>query len=697
MTELIDVLKTVETKLSQDVKETLAPLFVEERLVVFADRLLHVHRSEGELTRQPPLFDEESTPDKVGCYDHFRVALQSWESDSIDAAADQFVAACERSEIRELLSILGQRTTPGSLVDHRAFPPSVEQLLQAASSSCSDDEELSVAARALAKHASRAEDDFWTKPSGSAIEQNEICLKVIDEIRKNTTWWNVFEHFQHGPIYEIRIPSGHGARWSHDGSTFIGFVDPFDANARLDSQVDDCDDVGSKEFSPLPEHLDRDELVRRFEEGQRDFSGADLSAADLQNLSLDGIILCNANLRKAKLFGTSFRNADLTESDLSGTYLAKAELSGAKARRTNFHGCRMDGVSWKDVDLQSARLTEVNFRNATLDSCIMKSAGLKDADLTNLKLHKVRLYGIFAEETCWHGAQLTECRLNNGRLAKADLTDARFERCRFESANLSGATCQASHFERCDFVEADLSGADLTDCHLEHGRFERANLSGTRLEGTRMANSQAVRANFARANLNKADLTGSNLSQADLYRADLRSATLNGTILEGADLSSADVVDTHVDESTVFTAAKTTGVDFGTNWSLRQQVLDSAHELTIQHFRRKNPILGFLWWALLGCGRHPSLLLVWGIVIVVTFAGLMSASPNSFDFGQGPDVSFLGHLQNSLAVFVTLDLAVDKGNDTYGRAVMLVQMLLSYLMLGFMASLFSGIFPSPPE
>ena len=696
MTELIDVLRAAESKLSQDAKEMLSPLFVEERLALFADRLLHVHRSEGMLTRHPPTLDDESTPESVGCYAHFRVAIQSWESDNVDAAADQFVVACEQSETRELLSILGQRTTPGSLVDQRAFPPGAEQLIQSASSPNTEGEELSNAARALAKHASRQRDEYWKQPSGSPTEQNEVALGLVQRMRSEMTWWNIFEHFQHGPIYEIRIPSGHGARWSNDGSTFIGFVDPFDSSARLDSHSENRDAVESKDFPPLPEHLDRDELVRRFEQGQRDFTGADLSAADLQNLTLGGIILRNANLRKAKLFGTSFKGADLTESDLSGTYLAKAELSGAKARRTNFHGCRMDGVSWDDVDLQSARLTEVNLRNATLNSCVMKSAGLKDADLTNLTLHNVRLYGIFAEETCWHGAQLTECRLNNGRLAKADLAEARFERCRFESANLSGATCQASHFERCDFVEADLSGADFTDCHLEQGRFERTNLSGTRLEGTRMANSQAVRANFSRANLNKADLSGSNLSQADLYRADLRNATLNGTILEGADLSSADVVDTHVNEATVFTAAKTTGVDFGTNWSLRQQVLDSAHELTIQHFRRKHPILGFLWWTMLGCGRHPSLLLAWGVVIVVTFAGLMSAQPLSFDFGH-PANSFLDHLQNSLAVFVTLDLAVDKGTDTFGRAVMLIEMLLSYLMLGFMASLFSGIFPSPPE
>ena len=34
--------------------------------------------------------------------------------------------------------------------------------------------------------------------------------------------------YKNGIIHEIRISSGHGARWLADASKFVGFVEPFD-------------------------------------------------------------------------------------------------------------------------------------------------------------------------------------------------------------------------------------------------------------------------------------------------------------------------------------------------------------------------------------------------------------------------------------------------------------------------------------
>lgn len=31
----------------------------------------------------------------------------------------------------------------------------------------------------------------------------------------------------YGPVFEIRVHEGYGARWSQDGSKFIGFLEPY--------------------------------------------------------------------------------------------------------------------------------------------------------------------------------------------------------------------------------------------------------------------------------------------------------------------------------------------------------------------------------------------------------------------------------------------------------------------------------------
>lgn len=710
MSELKDILERAGEQLPGGVRTTLRPLLTDELLDCLAARLETLHEANGLLERQPPFFDEETTPPLGEAFGPFADAMSRWASvsDSPDDSLEpSFVAALQIVRFDQLLHLLGMRTTSASVTDSRAVPPARALLLSAAGDVCDGTSALSVAARALDKHVARGDDSFWGSLSGSEADKSARARSLLVELLEQRTWWNVFTHFQHGLVYEVRVASGHGARWTHDGRKFVGFIDPFDRERRSDALSTSDDRVDSnpsngpmatdtQNCEPLPDHPTREEIESRYATGQRSFQHVDLSGIDLQGLDLRGIDLTGSNLRRAKLFGTNLEGATLTECDLRGVYLAGTHLSGVTARRASFQECRMDQVTWHDLDLEGARFDRANLRGATLTNCSLKRSGWADADLSEIRLTNARLYGAFVERACWSGASLENCRMNNARLGSCDFSEARLERCVFEGADLSEARFHKAQLIGCRFKDANGTGAEFADCQLEHAIFDGANLTAARMTYCRLSEASCVRANFSRASLNNADLEGSQLTQADLSRADLREANLVRTNLDGADLSSADIVGTTVDDATSFKAAKTIGVDFGTNWILRQRVLESSHELTIEHFCRQHPVLGFLWWAMLGYGKHNSLLLVWGTAIVLAFAGLMAWSPSSFDFGQA-NPSFLDHCRNSLAVFVTLDLAVDKGTDTYGRAVMLVQMLLSYLMLGFMASLFSSIFPRNPD
>ncbi|MEW4530478.1 pentapeptide repeat-containing protein [Maioricimonas sp. JC845] len=701
MPDLSEALRRAFNQLSEGAQTSLRPLAAADLFEPLSARLQLAHRNGGTIERPRPHLDGETTPSVAEAFGPFRQVMHAWERDGADETllTRRFADALEACDVAALLVLLGQRTTSGSVVDGRAFPPARQRLLAAAAQVWNQSEQLTAAARALTKHCGRCDDPFWGESTGDDLKKNRRAEALIAQILDGTTWWNVFVHFQHGLVYEARVESGHGARWSADGDVFIGFVDPFDAGQRRDSaNGDEANEqaMETPDLGPLPDRLDRTELQRRYALGQRDFRGADLSGVDLKDLDLRGIDLTGGSLVKAKLYGTNFEGAVLTECDLSQTYLAGTRLSGVLARRAQFRGCRMDGVQWTEADFEGARFDQCNLQKAELTGCSLRKSGLADADLTGARLVNVRAYGAFTERSCWHAASLEKCRFNNGRLAATDFTDARFENCNFEGADLANTNCSGATFRHCEFKDASFNSADLSECGLEGACFDRAAMAAARLEKSRLSHASLGRANLSRANLRHADLSHADLTQSDLSRADLRNANLKGAELDGADLSSADVVETEVDEATSFEAARTIGVDFGTNWSLRQRVLESAHDLTIRHFRRKHRVLGFLWWLLLGCGKRSYLLLLWGIAIVFVFAGLMAIRPESFDFGQAAP-TFWDHLQNSLAVFVTLDLAVDKGTDSYGRGVMLVQMLLSYLMLGFMASLFSGIFPSPPE
>lgn len=182
-----------------------------------------ISRRVGEIAPDRPLphFEAEVTPPVQPVADRLRAV---W-----NASPSELAAAVERIGIDGLLLLLGQRRTSATLTDARGIPPTTESLLASSAKRFNPHDELTVAARAHAKHAHRSPDQFWGTVSGPTTGRNVQALEVLTRILARQTWWNVFGHFAHDTVFEARMPSGHGARWGHDGSEFIGFLEPFDA------------------------------------------------------------------------------------------------------------------------------------------------------------------------------------------------------------------------------------------------------------------------------------------------------------------------------------------------------------------------------------------------------------------------------------------------------------------------------------
>ncbi|XP_020884209.1 uncharacterized protein LOC9317972 isoform X3 [Arabidopsis lyrata subsp. lyrata] len=93
---------------------------------------------------------------------------------------------------------------------------------------------LSHGARALAKHVDRSSDGFWGVLQGSVFfflfsdsDKNKCAMKIINRFIGHCCWMNVHIVPPHGEVFEIRVAQGFGARWSRDGTKFIGFLEPY--------------------------------------------------------------------------------------------------------------------------------------------------------------------------------------------------------------------------------------------------------------------------------------------------------------------------------------------------------------------------------------------------------------------------------------------------------------------------------------
>lgn len=147
--------------------------------------------------------------------------------------------------------------------------------------------------------------------------------------------------------------------------------------------------------------LSRDELLRRYAAGERNFANANLRCAVLveQNLSQCNFSYVKFNL--ANLSRANLSGVDLTSADLSDASLSEANLSQASLYRTF---------------LTRANLNQANLRGANLFKASLNDANLTQADLTGANLSFADLRGAILDEATLSGANLTGAKLTQGQL-----------------------------------------------------------------------------------------------------------------------------------------------------------------------------------------------------------------------------------------------------------------------------------------
>ncbi|XP_057807676.1 uncharacterized protein LOC131022230 isoform X2 [Salvia miltiorrhiza] len=124
--------------------------------------------------------------------------------------------------------LLGFVETAGT--NPELLPPPTSTLLSTFSSPHNPDFKgsmLTNGARALAKHVNRSCEGYWGPLHGSDKEKNRHAVETISRLLAHCSWMNMHIVRPHGSVFEIRNDDGYGARWSVDGTKFIGFLEPY--------------------------------------------------------------------------------------------------------------------------------------------------------------------------------------------------------------------------------------------------------------------------------------------------------------------------------------------------------------------------------------------------------------------------------------------------------------------------------------
>ncbi|MCP1298201.1 hypothetical protein NK356_03410 [Chryseobacterium sp. S0630] len=174
---------------------------------------------DGSLDWDFPYFNEEI---KINRQESFEKLMKILENDNSDEVKAKLL---EEIPFEHWLNVLGQRVTSASIRDESAIPPLKVTLINACKEPFNN--EITIAQRAWEKHIGRMDDDFWGEIKGDNQQKQEKVMAKINDILDNKTWWNVFFHYKHELVFEVREKEGHGIRWSHGGTKLIGFLEKF--------------------------------------------------------------------------------------------------------------------------------------------------------------------------------------------------------------------------------------------------------------------------------------------------------------------------------------------------------------------------------------------------------------------------------------------------------------------------------------
>lgn len=205
-----------------------ANLFQQEHLFTLKKEIANYLKIRRFNKPQFPVFEEEVSPplaDMKMFFDHVLLIIVKEEFENESALINWVSNAIKKAPFEYFLILLGQRFTSASEKSHLAIPPLLATLLK--SSFKPYNKEINMATRAWEKHVGRSKDDFWGIVEGGSQQKESNVRVLMSKMIKEKTWWNIFCHYKHGLVYEVRTPSGHGVRWNREGTELIGFLEPF--------------------------------------------------------------------------------------------------------------------------------------------------------------------------------------------------------------------------------------------------------------------------------------------------------------------------------------------------------------------------------------------------------------------------------------------------------------------------------------
>ncbi len=256
-------------------------------------------------------------------------------------------------------------------------------------------------------------------------------------------------------------------------------------------------------------HPGKEDQLREYAIAQLS-NNADLSGNDFACVDFSGLDLSNANLSECLLEGCKFINCDLT--------------------RTNFSNAIAVSCLFKDCYFHTVSLDKTNLGRSQFVNCVFT-----DCDMTHTEL----MYATY------QGTTFTNCQFPSITLIESSINETNFRDCDFEISIFINVIWKSCHFEKVTFngshfVENELPSSHFHDCDLSSSNFLDAQANGTEFINGKLENTRFV---------GQCELRGSVFKNLDLNMASFRGAQLSSAVFSNNNMKQADMSQARMDDS----------------------------------------------------------------------------------------------------------------------------------------------------
>lgn len=329
------------------------------------------------------------------------------------------------------------------------------------------------------------------------------------------------------------------------------------------------------------------------------------------------------------------------------------------------------------------------------DHCITPGADLKEIILYDAELFGVRL--TYAD---LHHAEMNGAKLNGSNLQSALVDDAKLSETIWMNCHLEKACFNNSIMRHADFRDAILEGAFFVDTNLENSRFNSTEIKTVNFTLADLTDANFTGAVFGRVimkdvKVNKADFSNASFEEGRLHITELNNKTsFRDTLFRNCLVSISETVDEKtaigVLSQGVVNSAIFADPVFGRK--VRDQAWLNRWLANIELMRKpawKYWLMkswAWYWRFSSDYGRSIGRWAALSFVIVLLF-GFLFCIPDGLKFGNGR--RWFTPFYFSIVTFTTLGFGDVTPKMTWSEMAVAIEVMLGYLNLGGLISIFA--------